>query len=78
MQAFQQHQFQEYDGEVLVIRAQKQPLGIVPDASLGWSRLVRGEIHTAEVPGNQFGLLYEPRVRNLAQIIATHLQRKQN
>jgi thioesterase domain-containing protein/acyl carrier protein len=64
-----------YDGDLLVIRASRQPRGIEADPTLGWGRVVRGKVHTAEVPGGRLGILTEPRVRWVARIIAEHLAR---
>lgn len=74
--AFRRHRFAEYGGDVLVIHAEKQPLGIVPDPTLGWKNLVRGQIDTAAIPGGQLGILWEPRVRLVAEIMADRLRAK--
>ncbi len=73
--AFRRHRFQPVEANVLVVRAQNQPSGIEPDPTLGWRNLVHGHLFTAEIPGNQFGMLCEPRVRLVAQTIAEHLER---
>ena len=62
-----------YDGKVLFLRAQKQPLGLVPDPLLGWSNLLTGELHVHEVPEFRQNMLDEPNVSEVARIILEHL-----
>jgi phthiocerol/phenolphthiocerol synthesis type-I polyketide synthase E len=62
-----------YDGEVLFLRARKQPLGLIPDPMLGWADLLTGEIHVHEVPGFRQNMLDEPNVPEVAKIILEHL-----
>jgi thioesterase domain-containing protein len=60
-----------YDGRVAIFRAGSQPLGIYPDATLGWGGLLnKDNVTLYEIPGNQVGIISEPRVELLAQQLA--------
>lgn len=89
-QAFVQHQLEEiheqaflgykvepYDGDVLLFRAEHQPLGIIPDETMGWRDSVLGKLETYELPGYSVGLLDEPRIQNLARIFNNRLEEAQ-
>lgn len=56
-----------YSGKVTIFRADKQPSGIYPDPTLGWSELVKGGLTVHEVPGTHGSLVVEPRVRFLIE-----------
>ncbi len=59
---------EKYSGTVTLFRAEKQPLGILPDATLGWQGIAANlEIH--EVPGHHGSIVSEPYVRPLARIL---------
>ncbi len=55
-----------YDGKVVLFHASRQPMGIDPDPTLGWERLLRGDFKTIEVPGFRQNMLDEPNVDVLA------------
>ena len=59
-----------YPKDVVLFRASKQPLGIVPDETLGWRDLVGGELEITEVPGHHGSIITEPFVRILAGELA--------
>jgi amino acid adenylation domain-containing protein len=56
-----------YPGDVTLFRATLQPLGIVPDATLGWENLVGGKLEIHEVPGHHGSIVAEPYVSVLAE-----------
>ena len=58
---------QIYPGDVTLFRAALQPLGIVPDATLGWDKLIGGELEIHEVPGHHGSIVAEPYVSVLAE-----------
>jgi thioesterase domain-containing protein len=62
-----------YNGKVIFMRAQKQPLGLIPDPLLGWNGLLTGELHIHEVPGFRQNMLDEPNVPEVAKIILENL-----
>ena len=55
-----------FDGRLVLFRASKQPLGIYPDPTLGWSAAVGENIEVYEVPGHHTSIIYEPRAHILA------------
>ena len=73
--AYAQYCPQPYEGDAVIISAEKQPLGIEPDPTLGWGNLIRGELELEQIPGYRIGLLSEPRVRTLATILRKHIDR---
>jgi hypothetical protein len=66
-----------YAGRVTLFRASKQPLGIVPDPTLGWGDRVEGGLELNEVPGYHAAIMSEPRVRVLAEKLKVCLERAQ-
>jgi thioesterase domain-containing protein len=71
------HRPRPYPGPVALFRAEKQPLGIHVDPTLGWGALIEGELEVYELPGHPIGLLSEPRVRVSAAIIKAALEKAQ-
>ena len=51
-----------FPGRLVLFRAEKQPLGIYPDPTLGWSAVVGDNIEIYEIPGHHTSIIYEPRV----------------
>jgi thioesterase domain-containing protein len=70
MYLWHQHQTKPYCGKVTLLRAEKQPLGILPDPTLGWAEFIEGDLEVHMVPGHRLGMLSEPRV----QIVASQLK----
>ncbi len=68
-EAYSHYQPKPYTGKVLLLVAERQPLGIYPDASLGWGELIVGKLKIVKVPGHTRSLITEPRVRSIAQQI---------
>jgi amino acid adenylation domain-containing protein len=56
-----------YYGNVVMFRANKQPLGIYPDPTLGWSEYIKGKLELYEFPGHHLNTFIEPSVKDLAQ-----------
>ena len=54
-----------YPGAITLFRATNQPLGIVPDPTLGWKDLPAGGVEIHVVPGYHAAIVSEPRVRFL-------------
>ncbi len=68
--AYEDYEPRPYRGKVTLFRASKQPLGIQPDPTLGWGKLIEDGLDIHEIPGHRIGMLNEPRV----QIVAEQLQ----
>jgi acyl-CoA synthetase (AMP-forming)/AMP-acid ligase II/thioesterase domain-containing protein/acyl carrier protein len=65
---------QIYTGDVALFRSSKQPLGIVPDPTLGWEEFFP-RLDVREIPGHSKAMLEEPRVRILAEHVTACLER---
>jgi acyl-CoA synthetase (AMP-forming)/AMP-acid ligase II/thioesterase domain-containing protein len=63
-----------YGGEVVFMRAARQPRGIVPDPRLGWGELLRGTVTEYEIRGFSLGMLEEGRVGVVADRLRGHLE----
>ncbi|HTC36678.1 MAG TPA: HAD-IIIC family phosphatase [Bryobacteraceae bacterium] len=57
----------EYSGTITLFRATEQPPWIVANRTLGWEKLVRGEIQIYDTPGHHADLVRDPRARVLAE-----------
>ena len=66
-----------YPRRVTLFRAGKQPSGIHPDPEMGWGSVAAGGLDVHEVPGYHGAIVYEPRVRVLAEQLAVCLARAQ-
>jgi thioesterase domain-containing protein len=66
-----------YGGDVALFRASKQLAGLLADESLGWKRVLHGNLDVCEVPGHQQNLLLEPHVGELAKELTIRLQAAQ-
>ncbi|MFN2384830.1 MAG: amino acid adenylation domain-containing protein [Thermoanaerobaculia bacterium] len=58
---------QPYPGKITMFRASKQPIFFPADPTLGWQRVALGGVEVHEVPGHHGAIVYEPRVRFLAE-----------
>lgn len=56
-----------YSDKIILFRATNQPLGIVPDPTLGWKEVAVGGLEIHEVPGHHGSIIAEPYVRVLAE-----------
>jgi amino acid adenylation domain-containing protein len=54
-------------GRLVLFRASHQPSRIREDPKLGWGAVVGEEIEVYEIPGHHTSIIYEPRVRLLAE-----------
>jgi acyl-coenzyme A synthetase/AMP-(fatty) acid ligase/thioesterase domain-containing protein/acyl carrier protein len=63
-----------YPGTVALLRAEKQPLGIVPDPELGWGDLISGKLDVYTVPGFHDSLLFGPRIQFIADLMNSILE----
>jgi amino acid adenylation domain-containing protein len=66
-----------YPGRVTLFRASKQPAGVVFDPELGWGSVALGGVDVYEVPGRHGAIVYEPRIRILAEQLRISLRRSQ-
>ncbi|MGH9947839.1 MAG: non-ribosomal peptide synthetase [Pyrinomonadaceae bacterium] len=64
---------QKYPGKMTLFRAKNQPLGIVPDLTLGWAG-IPAELEIHEVAGHHGSLVAEPYVRKLAENLSECIQ----
>jgi thioesterase domain-containing protein len=60
---------------VALFKAEKQPLGIVPDPTLGWGEFIKGDLDIHEIPGHRLGILSEPRVQITAAKLKEALEK---
>jgi amino acid adenylation domain-containing protein len=65
---------QDYDGDIVVFRANIQPDSIEADPTLGWRSFVKGKLETHEAAGDHNSILQEPFVNDLATKLASCLQ----
>ncbi len=76
VQAAMGYTFEPYSGDrVTLFRASRQPLGIVPDPTMGWGALLNGQLDIHEIPAHHQNILIEPAVRSLAQQLAACVDR---
>jgi len=70
--SFHLHQTEQYDGDVVVFRADTSNWGERPD-DLGWRRYVRGNVTVQVVPGDHTGILKPPHVAHLSAMLKPYL-----
>ena len=58
----------DYQGHVVLFQASKLPTGRVKHPTMGWEKLVHGNLQVHEIQGQHGALVYEPQVRNLAPV----------
>jgi thioesterase domain-containing protein/acyl carrier protein len=63
---------QGYEGEVVLLRAQKGLLGVRKDSSLGWAGWIEN-LQIFVLPGNHESLLFQQRAEHVADILQTAL-----
>jgi amino acid adenylation domain-containing protein len=64
-----------YAGETILFHASSQPEGIRPDRTLGWAKLIRGNLKIIDVTGTHNSIMmYEPHVAELVRKIDDHLK----
>jgi thioesterase domain-containing protein/acyl carrier protein len=57
---------QPYTGKVSVFKANRQPLGIYSEPTLGWGNFFKGEVEIFEFPGHHLNTFIDPSLRVLA------------
>jgi thioesterase domain-containing protein len=62
--------------DLLLLKAKDEPVDYGP--SLGWDRLVEGDLRVLEVPGDHNSVMYPPHAAVAAEAIAPHLGAQQN
>ncbi|MCB0192755.1 MAG: amino acid adenylation domain-containing protein [Anaerolineae bacterium] len=77
MSLWYRYEIKPYQGNVTLFRAEKQPLGIIPDPTLGWGGIIKGELEIHEIPGHRLGILSEPRVLITAAKLKAALKKAQ-
>jgi acyl transferase domain-containing protein/thioesterase domain-containing protein/acyl carrier protein len=58
-----------YEGEITLLRATNQPLGIYPDGTNGWAAVATGGLIIHDIPGHHGAITREPRVKVLADTL---------
>jgi thioesterase domain-containing protein len=64
-----------YLDRITLFRATKQPEGIYPDPTLGWSELALGGLEIHDIPGHHGSIVYEPRVGVLVERLQECLEK---
>lgn len=64
-----------YDGNILLIRAQNSNFNNEYSYDLGWSNFVSGKIEVASVPGDHNSIFWEPNVADLAICMSDYLNK---
>ena len=77
MSLWYRYEIKSYQGKATLFKAEKQPLGIIPDPTLGWGGLIKGELEIYKIPGHNLGILSEPRVQITAAKLRTALKKAQ-
>ena len=77
MSLWRRYEIKPYQGNAALFKAEKQPLGIIPDPTLGWGGIIKGELEIHEIPGHRLGILSEPRVQITAAKLRTALKKAQ-
>lgn len=72
------YQPQPYSGDVLIIRAEKQPRGWIAGTDLGWNGLLHGNVDFVDLPGHQQNLLHSPNVAQLAEALRSRMAAARN
>lgn len=70
------HRPSPYDGNALLLRPSREPIGFERESALGWDRLIKG-LRVVTIGGYYRTLIYPPRVRRLAVVLEAHLRKAQ-
>jgi thioesterase domain-containing protein/acyl carrier protein len=62
-----------YDGEVLLVRAEKGFLGIRRDPMMGWGEVFSSDLEVCMVPGDHEAMLFGPRSKYVAERLTSYL-----
>jgi thioesterase domain-containing protein/acyl carrier protein len=68
---------QPYSGDILLLKAQHQPIGINADKQLGWGDFATDNLSVIEVPGYHGGLFSGERAKRIGHLIGEHIQKRQ-
>jgi len=69
-QALRDYKPQPYSGRLTLFRAESQPVGILPDKTLGWKALTPGGLEIHDVPGFHGAVTVDPHAKFLAEKLA--------
>lgn len=75
LRAAHQYEHRLYPGTATLLRAERQPIGCIPEPCNGWDRVVRGRLEVLPVPGDHASLLEAPNLRVVAERITEILAR---
>jgi thioesterase domain-containing protein len=66
---------ESYDGNVLLIRANKGLLGVEYDPKLGWGETFTGNFEICTVPGDHEAILFGPRSQHVAEQLKNYFDK---
>jgi acyl-CoA synthetase (AMP-forming)/AMP-acid ligase II/thioesterase domain-containing protein/acyl carrier protein len=66
-----------YSGSAVLFRPTREPLGFRTDPAMGWSQLVGGRLDIERISGYHRSLIFQPRVRTLAERLSLRLRQAQ-
>ena len=72
--SLERYKVRSFSGKITLFRALNQPLGIVPDPTLGWDG-IPSELEIHDVPGHHGSVVAEPYVGVLAEKLAVCIDR---
>jgi thioesterase domain-containing protein len=76
-EAMQNYRMQKYSGKLTLFRATKQIYGIIPEPTMGWDKVVTGDLEIHVVPAIHASMVQEPWVGGLVQILKPCIERAQ-
>lgn len=62
-----------YQGAAVILRPTYEPLGFAREVAMGWDRFIEGGLRIEAVPGYHRSLIFEPRLRSLAEKLNSSL-----
>jgi len=74
--AMERYRPRPYDGDVVLVRATGSPGGDPGDGSLGWRRLVRGNLTVERAPGSHYTIVRGEGARAVAAVVERHTARR--
>ena len=74
--AFLNYEPRMYNGHVIIFRASKQPRGIKFEPTLGWGKLIQGEVELYEIDAYHQTIMENPQVEPLADILKKSLNKE--
>ena len=73
--ALMSYKIREYDGDILLVRAQDSYYNNEYDDNLGWSHFVKGKVDVLFAPGDHNSIFWPPNVEFLADKIGDELEK---